>query len=289
MVFATLGIASCSKPMSRYNKQLDKAEKLMWSNPDSALSILDAIDPYELKQDSLQAKYHYLKGYGHLSRNRSMIGDSLISIAHEYYRGKDIVRDVRSGMVLAWYKFWIGDTPGALSMLDSLSALSNVPDSVMVQTLRVRILLGASEYQGRPLIPVSYINRLTFETGNPWLKPTKMQTVEYMTQWSPFFAQLSYTYFKDGVYHITEPYGTDGEATIIRTANLDHRNYFQAFVGGQFKLGVWQPRVNVGVMKQWLTLPVDGKPMRMNTPGLCSSGRTQCIFLVTSGSMWTPN
>ncbi len=193
MVFATLGIASCSKPMSRYNKQLDKAEKLMWSNPDSALSILDAIDPYELKQDSLQAKYHYLKGYGHLSRNRSMIGDSLISIAHEYYRGKDIVRDVRSGMVLAWYKFWIGDTPGALSMLDSLSALSNVPDSVMVQTLRVRVLLGASEYQGRPLIPVSYINRLTFETGNPWLKPTKMQTVEYMTQWSQFFAQLSYT------------------------------------------------------------------------------------------------
>lgn len=267
MVFATLGIASCSKPMSRYNKQLDKAEKLMWSNPDSALSILDAIDPYELKQDSLQAKYHYLKGYGHLSRNRSMIGDSLISIAHEYYRGKDIVRDVRSGMVLAWYKFWIGDTPGALSMLDSLSALSNVPDSVMVQTLRVRILLGASEYQGRPLIPVSYINRLTFETGNPWLKPTKMQTVEYMAQWRQFFAQLSYTYFKDGVYHITEPYGTDGEASIIRTANLDHRHYFQAFVGGQFKVGIWQPRVNVGVMKQWLTLLVDGKPMKMNTPG----------------------
>lgn len=67
-----------------------------------------------------------------------------------------------------------------------------------------------------------------------------------------FSTQLSYTYFKDGVYHITEPYGTDGEATIIRTANLDHRHYFQAFVGGQFKLGVWQPRVNVGVMKQWL-------------------------------------
>jgi hypothetical protein len=114
---------------------------------------------------------------------------------------------------------------------------------------------------------VSYINRLTFETGNPYLKPTKMQTVEYMAQWRQFFAQVSYTYFKDGVYHITEPYGTDGEATIIRTANLDHRHYFQAFVGGQFKVGVWQPRVNVGVMKQWLTLPVDGKPMKMNTPG----------------------
>lgn len=153
MAVFVLGVASCSKSMSRYNEALDKAEKLMRISPDSALAILDAIDPSELKQDSLQAKYHYLKGYGHLSRNRSMIGDSLIRIAHEYYRGKDVVRDVRSGMVMAWYKFWVGDTPGALAMLDSLSSLRNVPDSVMVQTLRARVLLGASEYQGRPLIP----------------------------------------------------------------------------------------------------------------------------------------
>ncbi len=114
---------------------------------------------------------------------------------------------------------------------------------------------------------VSYINPLTFETGNPYLKPTKIQTVEYMAQWGHFFAQLSYTYLKDGVYHITEPYGTDGEATIIRTANLDHRHFFQAFAGGQFRAGIWQPRVNVGFMKQWLTLPVNGESMKMNTPG----------------------
>lgn len=114
---------------------------------------------------------------------------------------------------------------------------------------------------------VSYINRLTYETGNPYLKPTKLQTIEYMAQWHQFFAQASYTFFKDGVYHITEPYGTDGEATIIRTANLEHRHYFQAFIGGQFNVGVWQPRVNVGMMKQWLTLPVNGEPMKMNSPG----------------------
>jgi len=88
-----------------------------------------------------------------------------------------------------------------------------------------------------------------------------------MAQWRRFFAQVSYTYFKDGVYFITEPYGKDGEATIIRTANLDCRHSIQVFVGGQFKVGIWQPRVNVGMMKQWLTLPVNGKPMKMNSPG----------------------
>lgn len=148
-----LGIASCSKSKSRYNDEMDMAENIMRNNTDSALSILEAIDPSELKIDSLQAKYHFLKGYGHLKRNRSMIGDSLIRYSHDYYRGKDIVRDIRSGIVFAWYKFWVGDTNGALAMLDSLTALQNVPDSLMVQTLRVRVLLGASEYQGKTLIP----------------------------------------------------------------------------------------------------------------------------------------
>lgn len=70
-----LGIVSCSKSMSRYDEEIDRAEQMMRTDTDSALSVLDAIDPSELEIDSLRAKYHFLKGYGHLKRNRSMIGD----------------------------------------------------------------------------------------------------------------------------------------------------------------------------------------------------------------------
>ena len=151
---------------------------------------------------------------------------------------------------------------------------NNLFPSLNIATQIGNVRMGLN-YTGKTVRPgygqldgaVSYINRLTYETGNPYLRPTKMQTVEYMTQWRQFFAQVSYIYFKDGVYHITEPYGVNGEATIIRTANLDRRHYLQAFVGGQFTVGVWSPRVNVGMMKQWLTLPVAGKPMKMDTPG----------------------
>lgn len=150
----------------------------------------------------------------------------------------------------------------------------NLFPSLNVATQIGKVRMGLN-YSGKTVRPgygqldgaVSYINRLTYETGNPYLKPTEIQTVEYMAQWRQFFAQLSYIYFKDGIYHITEPYGVDGEATIIRTANLDHRHYLQAFVGGQFQIGIWSPRVNVGMMKQWLILPVEGKAMKMNTPG----------------------
>lgn len=149
-----LCVASCSKSMS-HDTSLDKAEQLMRSNPDSALAILEAIDPSDLKVDSLEAKFYYLKAYGHVRRNRSMIEDSLISFAHNYYLGKDIVKDMRSGLALAWYKFWIGDTSGSIAMLDSLAELHDVPDSLMAQTLRIRVLLGASEYQGQQIIPLA--------------------------------------------------------------------------------------------------------------------------------------
>ena len=125
----------------------------MQTDTDSAMSILDAIEPSELTVDSVQAKYHYLKAWGHLRQNRSMVGDSLIGFSHNYYRGKDRVREMRSGTAFAWYKFWVGDMHGAIHLLDSISTLTNVPDSLLVQTLRIRVLLGASEYQGRELIP----------------------------------------------------------------------------------------------------------------------------------------
>lgn len=148
-------LASCSKSGARHDKEISLAEQLMESNPDSALSILEAIDPFDFEADSLKAKFHYLKAYGHMKANRSMIGDSLISFAHNYYRGKDIVKDMRSGIAFAWYKFWADNTPGSIAMLDSLVALPGVPDSLMVETLRTRVLLGASEYQGEQLIKLA--------------------------------------------------------------------------------------------------------------------------------------
>ena len=148
-------ITSCMDSDLRYDREIERAEMMMQGEMDSALSILEAIDPTEVKGDSLRAKLIFLKAYGHMKQNRSMIADSLIGIAHDYYRGKDIVKDIRSGITLAWYKFWVGDTSGSMYMLDSLAELSDVPDSLMIQTLKTRVLLGVAEYQGPQIIPLA--------------------------------------------------------------------------------------------------------------------------------------
>lgn len=157
VIFAiiTVCLASCTRSASELGNALDEAEMTMNVNTDSAMSMLDAIDLQELRTDSLRARFHYLKAYGHMRQNRSMIGDSLISLAYDYYRGKDVVRDMRSGIASAWYKFWVGDTQGATVLLDSLTNRNDIPDSLMTQALHVRVLLGASEYQGCLLIPLA--------------------------------------------------------------------------------------------------------------------------------------
>lgn len=155
LLFVIAVLASCSKLESRYDRKISQAELLMPVDPDSAMTILESIDQYDFKSDSLKAKFHYLKAYGHMKLNRSMVGDSLISFAHNYYRGKDIVKDMRSGTAFAFYKFWVGDTPGSITMLDSITKLPDVPDSLMAEALRIRVLLGTSEYQGRQIIPLA--------------------------------------------------------------------------------------------------------------------------------------
>ncbi len=145
-------VLGCSRSRS-FNHIIDAAEDLIDNDTDSAFYMLDKVDPTELVEDSLKAKYHYLRAWGHMRQNRSLIGDSLIKFAHSYYSGKDIVRDMRSGTALAFYKFWVGDAAGAISMLDSLAILNDVPDTLLVEPLRLRVLLGTSEYQGEEIIP----------------------------------------------------------------------------------------------------------------------------------------
>lgn len=101
---------------------------------------------------------------------------------------------------------------------------------------------------------IDYINRFTLESGNPYLKPEKLHSVELMGAWKQFFGQVSYLYKKDPILNTTHPYGDDGEIKLITKDNVPRIQQLQAFVGGQFRLGIWQPKINVGFIKQRLTI-----------------------------------
>lgn len=116
---------------------------------------------------------------------------------------------------------------------------------------------------------VYYINRFTLEGGNPFLKPEKIHSVELMGAWRQFFGQITYTYKKDPIMNTTYPYADDAKVKLITMANFPKIQNLQAFVGAQFKVGIWQPKVNVGIIKQWLTIDyADGRKSLNNPIGL---------------------
>lgn len=153
---------SCSKSMSQYDKEISQAEKLMESYPDSALTLLEAIDPAELTVDSVKAKYYYVLASAHDRQSHVALSDSMISFSNDYYRGEDLKRSIRSSTLLATYKFRIGERPTALGILDSLTSLKDVPDSLLIEPLSKQVQLTAYDDDNE-----MYIRRLMAIDKNP--------------------------------------------------------------------------------------------------------------------------
>lgn len=113
---------------------------------------------------------------------------------------------------------------------------------------------------------VSYVNPLLVETGNPYLAPMKIRTVELNGAWKSFFWNLSYTYTKDAALNVSKPYGEDGKVKLLTMENEPKIQHLQAFVGSQQQFGIWQPKLNVGIIKQWLTIDYQNERKSMGKP-----------------------
>ena len=113
---------------------------------------------------------------------------------------------------------------------------------------------------------VDYINRFALEGGNPFLKQEKIHAVELTGAWHQFFGQVTYTYLKDPILDTSRPYGDGAEVKLITKDNFPEIQKLQAFVGAQFQMGIWQPKVNVGIMKQWLTIDYINERKSLNNP-----------------------
>ena len=113
---------------------------------------------------------------------------------------------------------------------------------------------------------VTYVNRLLLGSGNPYLSPVKIHSVELMGAWKQFFAKVSYNYKKDAIINISKPYGENGEMKYLTMENAPKIQELQAFLGAQFHIGIWQPKVNAGIIKQWFSGEYLGEHKSFSNP-----------------------
>lgn len=149
----------------------------------------------------------------------------------------------------------------------------NLFPSLSVSTMagNVQMALGYNSKTMRPSYSTldgttTYINRFTYKSGNPYLKPATTHSVEMMAAWKMFFAQISYQYTKDPIMNATRAYATDERIRLITYDNFDRIQKLSAFAGANLQLGIWQPRINAGVIKQWIEVPYNGARKQLNNP-----------------------
>ena len=159
---------------------------------------------------------------------------------------------------------------------DQSKTYNNVFPSLTVSTMIGKTQLALS-YTGKTQRPsydnldgtVNYVNRLTMGSGNPYLSPMKIHSVELMGAWKQFFGKVSYEYKKDAIINVTKPYSEDGEVKLLTMGNTPKIQELQAFIGAQFHIGIWQPNLNAGIIKQWFTAEYfDGRKSFGNPLGI---------------------
>ncbi len=113
---------------------------------------------------------------------------------------------------------------------------------------------------------VEYVNRYTLMGGNPALQPETVHTLELTGVWQFLFAQLTYTHCKNPIFTDATNYDEASEVKIISYKNYSGIDKLNAFVGAELEIGIWQPKVNVGIAKQWLTVEYGEGTKTLNHP-----------------------
>ena len=115
-----------------------------------------------------------------------------------------------------------------------------------------------------------YINRYTYQTGNPYLRPTYTGNLSLNAAYRAFNLMVSYSHTKDVVTILSEHYpgSEDPLLNILHPVN-GRKGYDKWVVNPSFRptIGKWHPMWSVGlVMQNYKTLVATGEEMTMNHP-----------------------
>ncbi|WP_028910524.1 outer membrane beta-barrel family protein [Prevotella sp. AGR2160] len=149
------------------------------------------------------------------------------------------------------------------------TALLSMPLGKVQLSLSYRQDIMRPEY-GNLTNSTIYINRYTYQTGNPYLRPAYSHVVVLNAAYKALNFVVNYSYTKDVATLVTEPYpGSDDPLlSIIHPVNTKD-GYDKLVINPSFRptIGKWHPLWSAGwILQNYKTLTASGKEMTMNRP-----------------------
>lgn len=97
-----------------------------------------------------------------------------------------------------------------------------------------------------------YVNRYTYEAGNPLLQPTLSHNLGLDVAWKQLYCSAGYQHVKDGMTSYCDTYSEENPAiSLVRPVNMEDYDKAYAMVAYSPKFGCWQPQWVASVERQW--------------------------------------
>ena len=113
---------------------------------------------------------------------------------------------------------------------------------------------------------VSYMNRFTRQTGNPYLDNETNHRVELSGVWKFIQFMVNYKDSRNAIIYWAEQIPEDEAITMISRKNVKSLKSMTAYISAVPKIGIWAPQINLGMQKPWFTLHTDVASYRLNRP-----------------------
>lgn len=134
-----------------------------------------------------------------------------------------------------------------------------------------RFSLSYSKRIKRPLYSnlsgnYNYINLIQYTRGNPYLKPERRQDFTAQASWRYITFSAQYTYTKDVITQINEPYEGDEKISVFTVTNTPDQKQFSLFLNAAPKFGIYRPSLSLGMQKQWFEINYRHSNMKFDSP-----------------------
>lgn len=113
---------------------------------------------------------------------------------------------------------------------------------------------------------VSYMNRFTRQTGNPYLDNETNHRVELSGVWKFIQFMVNYKDSRNAIIYWAEQMPGNEAITMISRKNVKRLKSMTAYISAAPKIGIWTPQINLGMQKPWFTLHTDVASYRLNRP-----------------------
>ena len=113
---------------------------------------------------------------------------------------------------------------------------------------------------------IVYDSRMLYEGGNPLLRPSVRQSIDFNLTYSWLNLMVGFTRENDFFTHVGQIYDEKNEIAIFRPNNFDHQNRVYATLVASPKLGWWQPQATLHYYQQMFDAEKYGAPKKLNKP-----------------------